>query len=218
MSFGLQRPAPSEEDNRQAELTALEHYNALVEGIEAAIKGAPPNVTMFAAGSNGGKNASRAFPATLNPWVIAVHASDGLGGAGGINPPLEADDDNFMTLGMGVGLVRREWDDSGGRLQPRYKGARKCGTSFATPIAAGLAAMVMDLSLRVDAITKRTREQLSQPVEMAKMLRLMSTGGTVDSGGYRYVAPWHLWRPGWQADDDICRHIWNTINLKFRAH
>ncbi|KLU88122.1 hypothetical protein MAPG_07109 [Magnaporthiopsis poae ATCC 64411] len=218
MSFGLQRPAPSEDDDRQAELMALEHYNSLVEGIEAAIKRAPSNVTMFAAGSNGGKNASRAFPATLKPWVIAVHASDGLGGAGGLNPPLEADDNNFMTLGMGVGLMRREWDGSSGRLQPKYKAVRKCGTSFATPIAAGLAATAMDLSLRVDAITKRTREQLTQPVQMAKMLQLMSTGGTADYGGYRYVAPWHLWRPGWQADGERCRHIWNTINLKFRAH
>ncbi|KAL8394118.1 hypothetical protein RB595_002192 [Gaeumannomyces hyphopodioides] len=218
MSFGLQRPVPSEEDHQEAERAALEHYNALVEGIEAAIKGAPPGVTMFAAGSNGGKNASRAFPATLNPWVIAVHASDGMGGAGGINPPLKADDNNFMTLGMGVKLMRREWNDGGRRLQPRYNAMRKCGTSFATPIAAGLAATAMDLSLRVGAITKRTREQLRQPVEMAKMLRLMSTGGTADSGGYRYVAPWHLWRSGWQADGDISRHIWDTINLKFRAH
>lgn len=217
MSFGLQRPAPSE-DHQQRDRAALEHYNSLIEGIEAAIKGAPPSITMFAAGSNGGKNASRAFPATLGPWVIAVHASDGMGGAGGINPPLEADDNNFMTLGMGVKLMRREWDGGSGRLQPRYKAVRKCGTSFATPIAAGLAATAMDLSLRVGAVTKRTREQLRQPVEMAKMLRLMSTGGTVDSGGYRYVAPWHLWRPGWQADDDRSRHIWDTINLKFRAH
>ncbi|KAL8349219.1 hypothetical protein RB601_001978 [Gaeumannomyces tritici] len=217
MSFGLQPPVPSEEDDQQAEQAALEHYNSLVEGIEAAVKGASSTVTMFAAASNGGKNVRRAFPATLSPWVIAVHASDGIGGAGGINPPLQAGD-NFMTLGMGVEMMRREWNDSGGRLRPKYKSVRRSGTSFATPIAAGLAATAMDLSLRVDLVTRRTREQLRQPVEMAKMLRLMSTGGAADSGGYRYVAPWHLWRPGWQADDERSRHIWDTINLEFRAH
>jgi hypothetical protein len=94
MSFGLQHPS-SQDD--------LTEWKSILEDIEKAIREATPRI-MFAAASNSGKNNPRTFPSTLRD-VICIHASDGNGNDGGINPPSEDGDDNFMTLGIAVELL-----------------------------------------------------------------------------------------------------------------
>jgi hypothetical protein len=94
MSFGLWHP-PSQGE--------LEEWNRILEDIKQTIREAAPRI-MFAAASSCGKNNPRTFPSTRRE-VICIHASDGNGNDGGINPTNEDGDDNFMTLGIAVELV-----------------------------------------------------------------------------------------------------------------
>ncbi|RSL68667.1 hypothetical protein CEP54_002672 [Fusarium duplospermum] len=214
MSFGLTRPAPREDGDQAKEQSALETYNDIVYGVETAIRKASPRL-MFAAASNSGKNEPRAFPARDNPHVFCVHASEGNGQDGGINPEIGSGF-NFMTLGMGLELMNRENILKNGRALARHKRVVKSGTSFATPIAAGIAATVLDLAGRVDEIDERVMEKLKRPEGMEKMMRLMSTPkGDVRDRMYYYMAPWHHFTPGWEREERKRRWVWDTINLEF---
>jgi hypothetical protein len=87
---------------------------------------------MFAAASNYGLNQPRAFPAR-DEHVICVHAFDGRGDPGTINPPRPDDEASLGTLGRGV------------KLSFRGAGAKaRSGTSYATPILAAITANLID--------------------------------------------------------------------------
>ncbi|KAM6534808.1 hypothetical protein FALCPG4_004431 [Fusarium falciforme] len=90
-------------------------------------------IIVLAAASNSGANESRVFPACMDT-VLAIHATDGNGIPCGFNPsPLE-NAVNFSTLGTGTPspLPGDNFLES--------------GTSFSTPIAAGMAANILTLA------------------------------------------------------------------------
>jgi Subtilase family len=209
-------PPPLPDGNQDEERKALRDFNDLVDGIQDAIRNASmkaPRI-MFAAASNNGKNGRRVFPARYDPWVICVHASDGKGHDCGINPPTESGA-NFTTLGMGLELLERRWVSAGRTRQATYKKVYKSGTSFATPIAAGVTATVLDLAARVSAIEDRTKKKLKRCEEMRKVLRLMSIPKHDFGDQYCFLAPWNHWAEHWQADEAKCRTAWDSINLLF---
>jgi hypothetical protein len=211
MSFGLSPPEPRTDGNEAAEQQALDNFRKLTDSIEAAIMKASPCI-MFAAASNDGKNGKRAFPASCGS-CICIHASDGNGNDCGINPPPDDMGPNFMTLGAGLELAKREWCDSGRRV-PRFTPIYKSGTSFSTPVAAGIAAVTLDLVGRTDAIKDkdRTRRKLGTHSGMVRMLGLMAPES---AGGYRYLAPWNHWDRNWQGDKVKSQNLWDTITLLF---
>lgn len=218
MSFGLRRPPPRPDADEVKERKDLQDFEDLVDNIQDAIRDASikaPRI-MFAAASNSGKNEKRAFPARYDPWVICVHASDGKGNDGGINPAAESGA-NFMTLGTGLELLERCWEGEGKARKVRYKVVYKSGTSFATPIAAGVAATVLDLAGRVSTIEERTRKKLKRCEEMRKVLRLMSTPKHDFGDQYCFLAPWNHWEEHWQANEAKSRTAWDSINLLFGA-
>ncbi|KAF2176064.1 subtilisin-like protein [Zopfia rhizophila CBS 207.26] len=153
MSFGLPKPSPKTEHDIKE---AIKH---------AAIN----NVLMFAAASNEGVGHPRTFPSTIRS-VICIHASDGMGVNGDINPYHEQGDHNFMTLGIAI-------------KSPKFRqpgDAYKSGTSFATPVAAGIAANLLEI-----APNEKSRKTLRDPEDMRKMFALMSER----VGKYAHVAP-----------------------------
>ncbi|KAI1124294.1 hypothetical protein F5Y10DRAFT_249672 [Nemania abortiva] len=158
----------------------------------------------IAAAGNDGRNKPRSFPASvMSSNVICMHASYGDGSEGAISPyPVETDD-NFMTLGMDI-----EFDVPANAVaQNRVELARttcKSGTSWATPIAAGIAANILHL---VDAMDfkQTTRNNLRKGCVMKRMFREMSEGR---ANGYIYIAPWvKLWPVGWQKSEALIRNI-----------
>lgn len=216
MSFGMRHPTAREDGNEEEERRALEKYKEIIDDIEVAIRNASGKSLFFAAASNSGKNEPRAFPASYHPWVICVHASEGNGQDGGINPELGRGF-NFMTLGMGLKLMEWIWDESGKKPAWRYKEVMKSGTSFATPIAAGIAATVLDLAARVNAINHRAKMKLRRTEEMEKILQEMSNANPrygIQAKLY-YMAPWHLWKRGWHRDNNETNLVWGTINSHF---
>ncbi|KLU85288.1 hypothetical protein MAPG_04316 [Magnaporthiopsis poae ATCC 64411] len=149
--------------------------------IHKAIKHAANNsVIMLAAASNHGSNEPRTFPATHRD-VICVHASDGNGGGVSFNPLPQDDDHNFSTLGASVPLIWNGFPVS------------KSGTSFATPVAAGFAVNALEVVTRQAIIPP---ERIFCGEGMRELFYLMSI--KPEHSGYRYLAPWHLWRPSRQ--------------------
>ncbi|KAH7122111.1 hypothetical protein B0J13DRAFT_566966 [Dactylonectria estremocensis] len=134
---------------------------------------------LLAAAGNNGNNNPRAFPAT-NRHVICIHASDGKGKDGKISPQALENDDNFMTLGIAVPLT---WKSNQVFMS---------GTSFSTPIAAAIAADVLEISKSMP-MTPEQQDRLYSCDGMRKIFMLLSPG--VD-GRYRYVVPWGLWNSG----------------------
>lgn len=143
------------------------------------------NMIVFAAASNAGKNKLRTFPATSSR-VIGIHAMSGLGEVWPNNPTTTGEYDNFGTLGLGIKLW---W-----KCDNVYKEEYKNGTSYATPVAAGIAANWLDWlqSVANDSgcdLTEMERTRWSSADGIRSIFtRVMSE----EHGGLRYVAPWHL--------------------------
>jgi hypothetical protein len=121
MSFGF----PDE-----SELGCAELRDAILAAHSAGI-------LMFAAASNSGvHSATPAFPARMNN-VFCVYAGDGMGNPAPTTPSPRNNRYNFMTLGE---AVESAWPRD--LCKPPWK-MRKSGTSFAVPIAAGIAAFML---------------------------------------------------------------------------
>ncbi|KAK2772561.1 pfs domain-containing protein [Colletotrichum kahawae] len=133
---------------------------------------------IFAAASNSGGNGRRAYPAK-DTGVFAIHATNFEGTSpAGLNPPCVSADfgDNFATLGFQV---------------PSYwNGTDVCitGTSFGTPVAAAIAANILDFVRRAPP-----EFQSSNPKYFFNFggmrrvfLRLSSR-----MGNYDYIRPWN---------------------------
>ncbi|OQN97424.1 hypothetical protein B0A48_16583 [Cryoendolithus antarcticus] len=111
----------------------------VVSRIERAIESAQAKkVLIFASASNFGGNQGRSWPAKRRD-VFCVHGTDALGNSYERNPSALPGESNFAVLGVDV---QAEWlPNSNGNTQLM----RQTGTSFATPIAAGIAALVISL-------------------------------------------------------------------------
>lgn len=119
------------------------------------------------------------FPAS-SAYVIAVDAADGLGNPASFNSAAEAADspniDRFSAPGekvLGVG------------------GKRVSGSSFASPIVAGIAALVLEFArqqplCRDDLVSAHLKTRLG----MASILRLMHKRKTAER--FLFLRPWGL--------------------------
>jgi hypothetical protein len=146
---------------------------------------------LFAAASNYAGNEDVQWPAS-HDRVICVHAADGLGNKYTRNVTQEQPWKEFATLGCDVEAF----------VGPGQQ-ATKSGTSVASPVAAGLAALILgevltkraeylswiqgDLGQQENAYDKkfyrlRTREGMSRVLMSMSTLR----------DGYNYLRPWML--------------------------
>ncbi|KAL7951536.1 pfs domain-containing protein [Trichoderma barbatum] len=130
--------------------------------LESALRNAHANrVLLFAAASNSGGKLGHAYPAR-DENVIAIHATDTNGNRSGFNPTTRVHEINLATVGEDV---ESAWpvhlsDES---MAPNFLKC-KSGTSFATPIAVGIAAFLLlyaniHLPDIADALKSRQRMQ-----------------------------------------------------------
>ncbi|KAF4968625.1 hypothetical protein FSARC_4000 [Fusarium sarcochroum] len=150
------------------------------ESLEKAIKNAHSNdVLLFAAASNDGANANRAWPAR-HSGVICVHSTTADGNPSPFNP-VAIRGDNFAVVGE---AVQGAWPQHLCDTQVNQSClAHKSGTSFATPIAAGIAAFLLQYAR--SKLGKTQAARLRRFEGMATVLRRIS----VEKQGYNYIAP-----------------------------
>ncbi|KAF7552614.1 hypothetical protein G7Z17_g4205 [Cylindrodendrum hubeiense] len=153
---------------------AFENKNQAIK--DAIQKASRANKLVFAAASNEGANKPRSRLAR-DSNVICIHACDGNGNDGGMNPSPLPRKDNFTTLGVGVSS---KW---------KKNVVYKSGTSFATPVAAAIAADVLEFAHFKCELTDDDRKALHSQDGMLAVFRAMSTA----KSGYDYVQPNHLW-------------------------
>ena len=148
------------------------------KAIHAAVKA---NISMFAAASNNGGNKPRTYPSNRMHGVLCIHASDGAGNDGGISPTPLRKRDNFSTLGISI--------------PSKWKGIPTfiSGTSFATPIAAALAADVLEFARHKCDLNEHQQELLHNFDGVRQILLGMIEQGAETRGGYDYIMPFHLW-------------------------
>lgn len=161
-----------------------------VESIHQAITDAcNKNVLVFVAASNSGGNDRVLWPARMDR-VTCVHATDGNGNSTRFTPNATAHDDNFAVLGSGV---KGYWPEALGGPQMRLN-----GTSCAAPIAAGIAAIILDYTRRTRARHRvfdeyeRDFDRLRERHGMSKILHKMAKKDTIARGPYTYIEPWEL--------------------------
>ncbi|KAJ2981443.1 hypothetical protein NUW58_g6689 [Xylaria curta] len=162
--------------------------NEVDEAIDRALKA---DKLLFAAASNEGGNRGRSRLAKRS-GVICVHACDGKGNKGDMNPNPVKKDFNFSTLGV---AVESRWEN---------RTVYKSGTSFATPIAAGIAANILEFAGAHPSLIDMKR--LKRHEGMRDVLGEMCT----ERDGYDYLHP-----QAWWADDrspeDIAKDIQRII-------
>lgn len=155
---------------------------------------------IFAAASNGGGNGARAYPA-CSEGVFAIHATTGLGERSTLNPPLWKGEafDNFSTLGV---AVDSQWNNVPLAIS---------GTSFATPVAAAMAANVLEFS----------RRALTEPGDQPEFFQSYQGMGTLfrclksEVDGFDYITPWRIgyWE---KLIDDSEEQFWGVCdNLRY---
>ena len=109
----------------------------LQEAIEHAKK---HSVLLFAAGSNDGVRGGMAYPARADE-AIAIDAADGYGSPSIFNSHRGTDKIRFTVLGE---AVKSAYPKDLGSDEPGWR--RMSGTSCATPIAAGIAGLILEFA------------------------------------------------------------------------
>lgn len=143
MSFGFYYPTPE---------------------LQKCIAQASKETLLFASASNNGTNRGQSitYPA-LFPDVFCIHSTDAYGKPSSFTPYAQDNMDNFATLGENV---RSAW--------PVHKGQgleqRMSGTSTATPIAAGIAALVLEAMLADDKFQEEEYAALKSYEGMRQVL------------------------------------------------
>lgn len=175
--------------------------NRVSDAIEFANR---QGVLLFAAASNYGLTQQNdIFYPARDYRVVSVDAEDGRG-----NPA------SFALHSIhGSGTVR--YCAPGLSVDSPVTAAPMCGSSFACPVAAGVAALVLEFSRHEEvALSKSDSVQsaLSSAVGMLKVFERMSQQA-ISNPGFRMLYPWHFFRD--DSRDTVTREIIAQLRIEF---
>ncbi|KAF2121628.1 hypothetical protein BDV96DRAFT_641014 [Lophiotrema nucula] len=160
------------------------------------------DVIMFAAGHNDGANKPLAFPASAQN-VIAIGATNSAGKDASFSPLAHSTGLFFSTFGERVVTL----------------GTERSGTSFATPIAVGIAGFIMDyanhlISPEFNPVLGKSEEEsdteLQERRDLIARIRTLEGMNAIlrecARGAHNYLAPWILFKPGHREVRHIITH------------
>lgn len=163
------------------------------------IQEATNHAILFAAASNRGGNGHRTFSA-IHHGVLCIHAFDSNGNNfGGMNPSTESFRDSWTILGVAI-----PFED---------QSVCKLGTSYATPIAAGI---IVNVFNHLDYL----REQAKLLNQKYRHLRSLDRVRGIlwhmfkKRHGFRYVAPWNFWDCHCEDSEENIRQSQEHVRLK----
>ncbi|KAF5968161.1 thermostable alkaline protease [Fusarium bulbicola] len=132
---------------------------------------------IFAAASNEGSYGTRMWPAKA-PGVFAIHATNDLGQLDtALNPGKESDRDNFAVLGS---QIESYWAG---------KHISISGTSFASPVAAAIAANVLEIARRTEGLPESSKRGLNRYGAMRDLFRNHMSQNNAN-GADHVIIPW----------------------------
>jgi hypothetical protein len=150
-------------------------------------------ILIFAAASNEGANRTIAWPARRK-GVFCIHSTDSFGNPSDFTPTNNWNPYSFGLIGENV---ESHWPEHLGQNTL----VRKSGTSIATPIAAGVAAIVIGFSkmispdLGLEDNDLRDLDRLKNIEGMCVVFDLM-VGQIGKRNGYNYIVPWNFLNAG----------------------
>jgi hypothetical protein len=185
LSFGFADP---DEPNLEPLRSALQYIHTV------------DRVLVLAAARNDGGNAGVMWPASEASCAICINSSDGDGNPSYFNPTQRSP--KFCTLGEGFEL--RLTKDQIERAKTTRKdpfevtsNRTESGTSFATPIAAALVAMILqfaDSNAEAEGLTKQEKHRLrklrTHPGMMQVFKEKCVQSSLATRGDFYYLAPW----------------------------
>jgi hypothetical protein len=151
-------------------------------------------VLVFAAAGNWGLNWPRAFPASQE-GVFCIYASDGNGYRDKIDPKDEGES-SFTTLGV---AIPSQW---------KSKNIYVTGTSYAAPIAASIAATILEFTRQHLNLEDYHWRLLCSYQGMRNIFSLLS----VESEHHRYVSLDQLNAKGHRTSEQIKTAIFSALN------
>ena len=178
-------------------------YDEVEKAIEKAYA---KDVLIFAAASNGGGNNGRAYPAR-EKLVFCIHSTDAMGNRSKFSPTAENSKQNFATVGE---AIKSLWRTSPGQSHENAYRV-KSGTSFATPIAASIAAFLLLYARANLANQPAIAKRLIKNQHMERLLVSLSQKSVASPcrDGYQYIS---LSR----HPDNFFGRIAEAINYDFR--
>ena len=181
------------------------------QAIQQAISKADKPILLFAAASN--NRAMRiepiGYPARDADHIICVNSSTVDDEKSVFSPRGITGRPNFSVIGEDIEAAWPMGLNEGRQLK------RMSGTSCATPIAAGIAALILEFAVKdapeVRRLSKRKAE-LWRAVGMRSVLKSCLTEQHTD-GTYNFLKPWALLKEDW---DTIATRIDHALKLKHK--
>lgn len=138
---------------------------------------------LFAAARNNGGLEKIAYPASHDD-VICINSTDGVGNPSLFNPSYR-EGKNFSTVGE---AVLSSWL---GKVQQR-----KTGTSYATPIAAGIAAVAMDYMEHKRRVWSKADDlYLANKIKTRKgIVTVFNKHLSYSRNDFRFLCPWRFFK------------------------
>jgi subtilisin family serine protease len=149
-------------------------------------------ILLFAAASNDGDLGTGSYPASKHS-VYCVYSCSGFGAKSTFNPRSSKPEKSFMFPGEDITILGANHKPTKGVQSGEGFIERRTGTSYATPIAAGTAAMLLDLArqeVTKPQVLRDVERRLKKVEGMSDVLLAMS--GEPRDGGYYHVRPWIL--------------------------